>query len=67
MLKFDLGYNTLTGGGEVDLRGARVVGLLESVESAQNQPILMQAQAIRQRRIGFEVMIKNSDPLVVRL
>lgn len=33
--------NSLTGGDEVDLRGARVCGLLELVESAQNQPILI--------------------------
>lgn len=34
--------NALTGGDDVDLRGARVFGLLELVESAQNQPILIQ-------------------------
>ena len=33
--------NYLTGGAEVDLFGARVVGLLKVVESAQNQPILI--------------------------
>lgn len=33
--------DSLTGGAEVDLRGARVFGLLEVVESAQNQPILI--------------------------
>lgn len=51
--------NFLTGGDEVDLRGGKVVGLLEFVESAQNQPILMQKQVLRQREIEFEDVIKE--------
>ena len=47
----------------MDLRCARLFGLLELVESAQNQPILIQIQVVRQGRMKFEVERKSNEAL----